>query len=54
MAAEVHTIIRCRKNQYGGFLINGSVPTTFCGAATRSLCSTNHSPSRYTIMDRLP
>jgi hypothetical protein len=36
------------------FRINTSVPTIFCGAATRSMCSSNPSPSRYLVTDRLP
>jgi hypothetical protein len=37
-----------------GFRINVSVPTIFCGAATRSLYSTNPSPSWYPIIESMP
>jgi hypothetical protein len=37
-----------------GFDENVSVPNIFCGAATRSMCSTIHPLSRYPFIDRLP
>jgi hypothetical protein len=33
---------------------NIPVPNTFCGAATRSMCPTHPSPSRYPVIDKLP
>jgi hypothetical protein len=42
------------KARYGGLLENIHVPTIFCGPATRSLCSTNPSPSRYPAIDSVP
>jgi hypothetical protein len=54
LAAEVLSIIRRRETRYGGVLENIPVPNIFCGAATRSMCPTHPSPSRYPIIDTLP
>jgi hypothetical protein len=43
-----------RKPGMGAFRINISVTNIFCGAATRSPCSTNPSLCRYPFIDMLP
>jgi hypothetical protein len=54
MAAAVLRTIRRRKNPVRFFLENIPVPNIFCGLATRSLCPTHPSLSRYPIIDMLP
>jgi hypothetical protein len=55
VAAEVHRIHhRQKKPVRRVFELNVFKPDIFCGAATRSASSTNPSPFRYPLIDRMP
>ena len=55
MAAAILRIDRRRKNPVrGAFGKIFPYPTSFFGSATRSLCPTHPSQSRYPVIDMLP